>query len=115
VTVDALDLADMRRRLGHDEELMAELFQMFLDDYAAQLTDVARAVEARDLDRVRQTAHRFKSSAGNVSAARAMAAAAALEISAERGEVDGFDRQLHGLVIAVGALVTDLQRLVSGG
>src|SRR5215813_11656517 len=104
----------MRRRLGNDDGLIAILFQMYLDDAATMVTDVRRAVAARDSEAVRQRAHRLKSSAGNLSAVDLVRAAGTLEHAAERGEAADFDDHFHRLSVAAEALETELQALVGG-
>ena len=36
-SLERMDIGEMRRRLGHDEELIADLFGLFLEDYPAQI------------------------------------------------------------------------------
>jgi two-component system, sensor histidine kinase and response regulator len=102
------DVADMRRRLGNDDELIAELFQLFLEDYPSQLDTLRAAVDSRGPDAVRRAAHVVKSSAGNLSASRVADAAAALEDAAERNGVPAFDELFAELANQLQALAAEL-------
>ena len=74
-----LDLAEMRRQLGEDEALVADLMALFLDDYPGRLESLAATLDARDADRVRSVAHTIKGGASNLCARGVTDAAGALE------------------------------------
>jgi len=107
-----LDLADMRRRL-RDDELIVELFRMFLESYAAQLAAIEAAVTAGDLEATRESAHLMKSSAGNLSASELVDACAALEVAAERRESTDLSRHFRRLAFVAETLAVELQGLVA--
>jgi hypothetical protein len=46
-----MDIAEMRRRLGHDDGLIADLLQLFLDDNPGQLRAISAAIRDGQLDR----------------------------------------------------------------
>ena len=98
----------MRRRLGNDEALIADLLQLFVEDYPNQLAAVTASVQSRHLDRVRRDAHALKGSAGNLSAFGVIRAAAALEDSAARGDADALDSQLATLADEIKQLAAEL-------
>ena len=74
-----LDLAEMRRQLGDDEELVSELIALFLGDYHGRLESLTAALDARDTDCVRSVAHTIKGGASNLCARGVTEAARGLE------------------------------------
>jgi HPt (histidine-containing phosphotransfer) domain-containing protein len=104
----------MRRRLGDDEGLIADLLGLFLEDCPAQLAAIESTVSARDLDAVRRNAHALKGSASNLSASGVTEAAATLEDIAERGDVGALDRQFARLAVEVEQLVAELRNVQHG-
>jgi HPt (histidine-containing phosphotransfer) domain-containing protein len=112
---ERLDIRDMRRRLGNDEALIADLLQLFLEDCPAQLGAIKAAVTARRFEAVRRNAHALKGSAGNLSAFGVIDAAAALEEIAQRSDAAGLDDQFATLVVEVERLVTELRGLSPAG
>ena len=109
-----IDILDMRRRLGNDDGLIADLLGMFLEDCGHCLTSIESAVKTGDLSTVRRRAHSMKGSAANVSAVRVVDAAAALESSAEHGEVAELDPRLAKLHVELDELVTELGGIPPG-
>ena len=75
-----LDLAEMRRQLGEDEELVSDLMALFLSDYLGRLESLTAALDARDADGVRSVAHTIKGGASNLCARGVTDAARALEV-----------------------------------
>jgi HPt (histidine-containing phosphotransfer) domain-containing protein len=107
---ERIDLRDMRRRLGDDDALIADLFEMFLEDTGLRLATIRTAVDERRLDTVRRAAHALKGSAGNVSAFAVVDAAAALEHVAERGEADSLDHRFAKVTREVELLIAELRQ-----
>jgi len=103
------DIDAMRRRLGGDDILIAELIGLFVEDYPAQLSAIEASIAARRLDAVRRDAHALKGSASNLSASGVIQAASELERMAERGEAAGLDQQFGKLVIEVEQLADELR------
>ncbi|MCA1586592.1 MAG: response regulator [Acidobacteria bacterium] len=113
------DADELSRRLGGDEELMAELVGLFLDDGAARLEQLHAAVVARDQKQIRLRSHALKGAAANLSAAAVVACSRALEDAARAGqfdvvEVDAAWQRLHDeavrLVTALTAFQSSLRR-----
>jgi len=78
-----LDIEGMRERLGDDDELVAEIIRLYLDDAPLRLESMASAIRARDSARLGAEAHTLKGSASALSAQRVVDAALALELSAK--------------------------------
>jgi two-component system, sensor histidine kinase and response regulator len=78
-TAGAIDEAALRHRLDGDELLLAEVVRMFLEDCPLRLVAIQAAVERRDADAIRTTAHALKGAAGNLGARALYEAASILE------------------------------------
>jgi two-component system sensor histidine kinase/response regulator len=80
-----LDREELLERLGGDEEVLGEVVRLFLDDCPKRLSAIKAAVDARDSELIRTTAHALKGAAGNLSEGGLFQAAATLErIGVER-------------------------------
>jgi CheY-like chemotaxis protein len=76
---------DMLERLGGDEHLFSQVIGLFLEDCPKRLAAIKAAVDAKDAELIRTTAHTLKGTAGNLSEGGLFEAAATLErIGAER-------------------------------
>jgi HPt (histidine-containing phosphotransfer) domain-containing protein len=113
-TASRADIGDMRRRLGDDDGLIADLFHLFLEECPLQLASLQSAVDSRRLDDVRRAAHLLKGSASNLSAFEVVAAAAALEDAAERGQASDVDGHFATVTRNVHQLVAELRELLAG-
>jgi CheY-like chemotaxis protein len=82
-----INVDDMRRRLG-DDDLAAEIADMFLADFPARLAQIEAAVATRDRDALRVAAHALKGAARNLSAGPVADDAGALEWMADNGPID---------------------------
>jgi len=85
-----LDREDFLNRVEHDEELARELLGIFQTESVTNRETLRSAVEARNADAVRNSAHGFKGMLANLAANPASEAAAALEVLAKDGNTDGF-------------------------
>jgi two-component system, sensor histidine kinase and response regulator len=108
ISAERFDISDMRRRLGANDALIADLLRMFLDSYRAQVSAIKTAVETHELDAIRRGAHTFKGTAANLSFPRVMEASALLEEAAERGETAELDGLFARLVREVDDLVAEI-------
>jgi len=82
-----LDVAQLRDLLGDDDELVADVIQVYLEDYPQRLEAMAGAIQARDFARLRAEAHALKGGASTLAAGRVVDAARALEAVAETGDI----------------------------
>ena len=74
-----IDREDLMVRVGQDERLLTNVIQLFLADCPPRLAAIKAAVDARDGERIRTTAHALKGAAGNLSAGGLFEAASVLE------------------------------------
>ena len=76
---------ELMDRLGGDAELFADVIRLFLDDCPRRVAEIKRAVDLRDADLIRTSAHALKGAAGTLSATAVYDAAQTLErLGAER-------------------------------
>ena len=108
------DLADMRRRLGNNDDLIAQLLRMFVEVHPLQMAAVRNAIDSGEPDAVRSSAHSLKGCAGNLSAAGVVDASAALEQAAERGQAADFERLFDRVRAEMEALIGDLTSHAAG-
>jgi len=86
-----IDQGDLLRRLDGDEELAAEIIQLFFQECPTLVDAVGAALATRDVDLVRRAAHTLKGSAGTAAAHGIADAARALETLAREGHLDALD------------------------
>jgi signal transduction histidine kinase/DNA-binding response OmpR family regulator/HPt (histidine-containing phosphotransfer) domain-containing protein len=82
-----VDFGDIHRRLG-DEELVAEMIALFLEDYPARMAEINAAVVARDHEATLIGSHALKGAASNLSAEPFVASIEALELLVKRDVID---------------------------
>lgn len=79
-----LDRAGVLLRLGNDQELMQEIFVLFLETTPSLLLRLSAAVEADDLAAVVALAHEIKGAAANVGALELQRQAKLIDASARQ-------------------------------
>jgi len=82
------DQAALRERLGEDDELIAEVIGVFLEDLVVRLAAIEDAVTRRNAESLRLEVHALKGAAGNVSAVRLFETARLLEQIASESRLD---------------------------
>jgi HPt (histidine-containing phosphotransfer) domain-containing protein len=83
---------DLLERLGGDEQLLAQVLEVFLSDAPLQLEALLRAVADADLAAVQRRAHGLKGAAANVGAMALRGAALELEVAADAGDHERIQR-----------------------
>jgi two-component system, sensor histidine kinase and response regulator len=99
-----IDLPALRERVEGDNELLAEMIDLFLNTAPRLLADIETAVTTRDATLLRLTAHALKGALLNMSAAPAAEAALRLEKI-------GQENQMHMANNACGTLLEEFARL----
>jgi signal transduction histidine kinase/DNA-binding response OmpR family regulator/HPt (histidine-containing phosphotransfer) domain-containing protein len=79
---------ELMNRLGGDADLLADVIQIFLDDCPKRLAAIKNAVDLRDAELIRTTAHALKGAAGTLSATAVFDAAQALERLGTEGRLE---------------------------
>jgi len=92
------------KKLGGDEELFAEIIDLYLEDAPQVFSRLRHAVNAGDAEGVWKAAHRIKGSVGSLSATQAFAAARDLESVGREGD-------LAAVPVAFATLELEMERL----
>ena len=106
---EPIDRPALLDRLGGDEGLLTEVSRVFLEDCPGRLAAIRSAIEARDADRVRTSAHALKGAAANLSARGLFEAASTLERLGAESRLDAAEAASR-LVAAEASNVMDALR-----
>ena len=104
----SFDRAAALERLGDDEELFAEVADLFRTDGPKLLGEIRTAIAAGDAGGLKRSAHGLKGAAGYVGGADAAEAARRLESLATGGDLTDADDAFERLEREVSRLVADL-------
>lgn len=85
---DLFDKQGMLQRLMHDEGLARSVIETFLEDMPLQIAALRDFIEAGEAEQAERQAHTIKGAAANVGGEVLRGAAAAMEKSAARGDID---------------------------
>jgi HPt (histidine-containing phosphotransfer) domain-containing protein len=106
----SVDVVQLLERIDGDRALLAELVDLFREDYPGTLHAVQEAIDTQDSDRLRSTSHALKGALANLSAIQASTLAAELEAignSPNLAQAQAtLDRLVHELVNVKQALET---------
>ena len=94
---EIIDLDDVMERVQGDKELLAELFDIYADDFITKRKALGEAVAVSDFAKIKEIAHSMKGSSGNISAKPMHAACLTLEGLAKEGKTDGMPEVLLAL------------------
>jgi HPt (histidine-containing phosphotransfer) domain-containing protein len=86
---EIIDLKDVLERVQGDKELLAELFDIYQEDFVVKRKALGDAITAHDIAKIKEVAHSMKGSSGNISAKSLYAACLKLESLAKEGKTDG--------------------------
>lgn len=102
------DLAALMETVGGDEELVAELAGLFVEDAPSQVEDIRGAILRRDARALNEAAHKLKGSVANFGATAAQEIAYALEIMGREGQLATASAAFERLEREMGRLVAFL-------
>jgi HPt (histidine-containing phosphotransfer) domain-containing protein len=80
------DAADLIDRLGGDRALMAQMIEMSIAQFVEYRDEIAKALEATDLDSFKRSVHKFKGAASTMSCHSLASLLASLE-RADQGDM----------------------------
>ena len=80
--------SELMHRLGGDMDLLTDVVRIFLDDCPKRLVAIKNAVDLRDAELIRTTAHALKGAAGTLSATGVFEAAQTLERLGTEGRLE---------------------------
>jgi CheY-like chemotaxis protein len=106
----AFNRAELMDRLGGDTELFADVIKLFLDDCPPRLAAIKAAVDARDAERIRTTAHALRGAAVTLSAVAVAEAAHVLERLGAEGLLDPTEAAWRELANATASLIDAFRR-----
>lgn len=109
------DRAAALDRLDHDEDLLREVVQQFIDDAPASLTAIEAAIVTGDADALRDAAHSLKGSAGYLAADDLCVAAQELEGFARARLIDDARSAWPAFATVARAVVTALRTELPDG
>lgn len=92
-----------------DDELIADVVQVFIEQKDDQVGGVALAVRARDADAIARAAHKLKGGLLTIGAAAASNAAQELERLGKSGTAEGTDQALAALRVEIDRLIVELK------
>lgn len=89
--ISLLSLEETLERMSGDRELLASLFQLFIDDAPKKLRGIEDFAEQNELYQIERTAHSLKGASATVGATRLCLLAADLEQAAKAGSWERVD------------------------
>ena len=92
-----IDLEDALERVQDDKELLAELFDIFEEDYKGKRVALKELVQQKDMEKIKDIVHSIKGAAGNISAKDMHCLCSDLEKMAEEKKVDEVVLKIGGL------------------
>jgi HPt (histidine-containing phosphotransfer) domain-containing protein len=102
---------ELIERLGGDTDLLAEVILLFLDDCPKRLAAIKNAVDLRDADLIRTTAHALKGAAGTLSARAVFEATQTLERLAAAGRLESVEAAWKTLAKEADTLMDTLRTM----
>ena len=111
---EIFDRAALLERVEGDEELLAEMIQLYVEDAPRTLETMRRALLQGNLPDLERAAHSFKGSSANLAANPAAEAAQRLEQDARRGDKTAAETSLAALESVLGQLLPALALNSSG-
>src|SRR5260370_23768031 len=112
---EPIDQADALERLGGDEQLLAEVIQLFLSDCPNRLAEIKSAVDERDAEHLQKAAHALKGAAGNLCATGLFEAAQMLERIGAEARLDAAGAAWRHLSVEASNAMDALRRFQAGG
>ena len=107
----ALNVGELMERIDNDIDLLAELAEIFRQEYPAQLRDAEAALASEDPEALKSVAHALKGALGNLSAKAAARLAASLEEMGRIGDFSHAEGTLKQLKVELKNVESSLQAL----
>jgi two-component system sensor histidine kinase/response regulator len=111
---ELFDRAALLDRVEGDEELLAEMIQLYVEDAPRALEAMRSALQQGNLPDLERAAHSLKGSSANLAAMTAAEAAQRLEQDAKRGDKSAAGASLTALESVLGQLLPALALNSSG-
>jgi CheY-like chemotaxis protein len=107
-----VNVGELLQRIGADQSFLAELVEIFRNDYPRQLKLVREALVRQDSPGVEKACHALKGAVSNLAATRASEITRGLEIAARSGNLAHTDSTLHQLETELSRVVAQLERML---
>jgi HPt (histidine-containing phosphotransfer) domain-containing protein len=104
------DESALSMRVGGDPGLMCQVIRVFLADVPSRLAAINAAVEARDGEAIRTSAHALKGAAGNLGANGLFEACGVLERIGSEARLDAAEAARRRLQLEAANVIDALQR-----
>lgn len=101
------DIDDAIDRVDGDHDLYFEIYDMFLEDQAAQVQDIRLAAESKSALDLEHKAHAIKSALGNLGARRAHKCAYDLELAGKKDEFSNIQALINTFEQEVAAYIKE--------
>jgi two-component system, sensor histidine kinase and response regulator len=108
--VGTFDRGELLQRLSGDEDLLADVVKMFVEDCPRRIEAIKAGVARGDAAQIRSEAHALKGAAGNLSAGGVSAAARAVEAAAAEGRLEAIGESCQRLIAEADRLLALLRR-----
>ena len=108
---DAIAFRELLERVDHDFGFLAELSEIFREDYPRQLLAIRSSLDASDTNGAKRAAHALKGALSNLSATHASALAAAIERNANADDLSSAASTLEELEGEMPRVLTALDTL----
>lgn len=92
-----INKAEALNRLDGDEELLAEICEIFMDDAPIQMETLKQAIADNDRTLTERQAHTIKSASANIGAETVREQASRLEQTARENDLSNVDELYEGL------------------
>jgi len=114
---EAIDLKEVLERVQDDKELLAELFDIFQQDYDVKRKLIQEVVEKNDFEQLKGLAHSLKGASGNISAKKLHVLfmemeqmAKAQDLSKAAGLLASLDQEYTKLIANIAKLKQDFKK-----
>ncbi len=106
------DKDEILKDFGGEEEFLAELVEIFINDTPEQLSGLKEAVDSRNSKDLEKMSHKLKGAVANFGEKAAFEAALQLEMMGRENRLDGVKETYDTLVNEVECLVNALKEFI---
>lgn len=110
-----IDIPELIARLDNDFELYMELLDLFINDSASLISQIENAINNRDPEALRKTAHTLKGAVANFSAPGAYKAASILEQTGINKELTNAGAQFLKLKTEIDSVIKEMKKISQKG
>jgi CheY-like chemotaxis protein len=107
----SINVEELMERVDGDRALLAELAEIFREDYPKQILLAHEALAVNDAATVRRIGHSLKGALANLAAPNASGLAASVEAMGKSGDLSDLDVRLEEMQLAMGDVASRLQSL----